>query len=323
MSAPLDVSVIVCAYTEDRWNDLVAAVESLRRQVVPPREIILVVDHNPALLERARARFLEIAIVENGGRRGLADARNSGVAAARGAIVAFLDDDASAAPDWTAQLLAGYADPGVVGVGGDIAPRWQQERPAWFPREFDWVVGCTYRGMPSGAAPVRNLIGANMSFRREVFEVAGLFRSQMGRIGTHPVGCEETELCIRVGQRWPGAILLYQPSARVHHHVPPARGRWSYFRARCYGEGLSKAQVRQFVGAGAGLSSERAYALRTLPLGVAAGLAETARGDGSGLLRAGAIVAGLAITTAGFVRGALQSRARRFELFEWPPRRAA
>jgi hypothetical protein len=167
------------------------------------------------------------------------------------------------------------------------------------------VVGCTYRGMPTGIGQVRNLIGANMSFRREIFTSVGLFRREMGRVGTNPVGCDETELCIRIRQRWPDHLLLYRPEALVRHRVPPKRSRWAYFRARCYSEGISKALVRRFVGAHDALSSERTYAIRTLPSGVVHGFADTIRGDLGGLLRAGAIVGGLAMTTTGFVRGAI------------------
>jgi hypothetical protein len=159
--------------------------------------------------------------------------------------------------------------------------------------------------MPTGTGLVRNLIGANMSFRREILLSVGQFRRDMGRVGTNPVGCEETELCIRIRQRWPNRMLLYRPEALVRHRVPPNRSRWAYFRARCYAEGISKSLVRRCVGAQDGLASERAYALRTLPSGVARGLADTIRGDLGGLLRAGAIVSGLAMTTSGFVRGAI------------------
>ena len=144
-----------------------------------------------------------------------------------------------------------------------------------------------------------------MSTSGEIFASVGYFRGEIGRVGTHPVGCEETELCIRIGQRWPGCKLLHRPQARVLHRVPATRGRWHYFRARCYGEGISKALVRQFVGGRDGLASERVYTLQTLPRGVGRGLVDTLRGDLHGLLRAGAIVAGLAITTAGFVRGTI------------------
>lgn len=306
--AARDISVILCAYTEARWDDLVAAIESVHRQSAAPKEIIVVVDHNPQLLERVRAHIPSVVVVENREARGLAGARNCGIAAAQGAVIAFLDDDAIAAPDWLARLDAGYDDPPVLGVGGAIEPLWQGGRPRWFPGEFNWVVGCTYRGMPQTTAPVRNLIGCNMSFRREVFEGIGGFRSGIGRVGTRPVGCEETELCIRANQRWPDQVLLYEPQARVYHRVPASRASWTYYRSRCHAEGLSKAQVSQFVGARDGLASEWTYTLRTLPLGVVRGLHDALlQRDLAALVRAGAIIAGLAFTVAGYVTGRLSA----------------
>lgn len=311
------VSVIICAYAEERWANLVAAIGSVREQCVPPPEIVVVVDHNPALLARARSRLPGVVTVENQQPRGLSGARNSGIAAARGAIIAFLDDDALAAPDWLERLGAWYGDPRVIGVGGAIEPLWTGGRPGWFPEEFDWVVGCSYRGMPTETAPVRNVIGANMSFRREVFEVVGGFRSGIGRLGARPLGCEETEFCIRARQRWPRRVLLYEPRARVRHRVPAGRARWGYFRSRCYAEGLSKALVSRLVGAEDGLASERTYTSRTLPRGVARGIADTLlRRDPRGLARAGAIVAGLGLTTAGYLAGTATARCASHEVPE-------
>jgi glucosyl-dolichyl phosphate glucuronosyltransferase len=305
--APADISVVICAYTEARWADLCAAVESVHCQTAPPREVIVVVDHNPSLLQRAHLQWPGAVVIENGQPRGLSGARNSGLAAAHGEILAFLDDDAMAAPDWLARLCASYSDAGILGVGGAIEPLWSNEqRPAWFPEEFDWVVGCTYRGMPLTLAPVRNLIGCNMSLRREVFAEVGGFRTGIGRVNALPFGCEETELCIRAGQRWPRGRLLYQPLAKVSHRVSAARGRWSYFCSRCYAEGVSKAQVARFTGLEAGLSSERRYVAQALPLGVLRNLGQAlGRRDGAGLMRAGAMVVGLALTAAGFVKGSL------------------
>jgi len=131
-----------------------------------------------------------------------------------------------------------------------------------------------------------------MSFRREVLEEAGGFRTDLGRIGSRPLGGEETELCLRIGRRRPGQVLLHEPAARVFHHVPPERSSWRYFKSRCYSEGLSKATVARVAGA-RGLSSERAHALRVLPKGIARGP----------LRRSFAISAGLAITTAGYASG--------------------
>ncbi|HEU5100441.1 MAG TPA: glycosyltransferase family 2 protein [Roseiflexaceae bacterium] len=305
MSQPDDISVIVCAYTLDRWDDMVAAIESIRRQSLQPREIIVVIDHNPILLGRTRAEIAGVVVVENREARGLSGARNSGIRSAQGSVIAFIDEDAVADFDWLERLSAGYVDARVLGVGGVIEPMWLSGRPGWFPPEFDWVVGCTYRGMPTQPAQVRNMIGCNMSFRREIFAMIGGFRNGIGRVGTRPVGCEETELCIRTCQHWPDGILLYEPRARVRHRVPAQRSSWAYFRARCYAEGISKALVSQLVGAGDGLESERIYTLRTLPRGVLGGLAALLRGDLSGGARAGAIVSGLAVTSAGYVAGAV------------------
>ena len=309
MTTRPDASVVICAYTEDRWADLLEAVDSVRHQTLSPRELVLVIDYNPRLLERARQSLAAVSVIANTQPRGLSGARNSGLAAARGDVVAFLDDDATAAPDWLEQLVSAYAGPRVVGVGGAIEPVWLAGRPEWFPDEFAWVVGCTYRGLPNTTASVRNLIGANMSFRREALRAAGGFRNGFGTQGSSLGGayrCEETELCIRLRQRWPDAVLLFEPRARVRHRVPDTRSRWSYFRARCYAEGLSKAALVDLVGAPDALGAERRYVLSTLIKGVWRGLLRTiVRLEPDGLPQAAAIAAGLSATAAGYIRGRL------------------
>lgn len=304
--SPSKASVVICAYTERRYAELLACVGSIWQQTMPPLEIIVVIDHNPALRARVENERMAITLLENRGMRGLAGARNTGIAAARGEWIAFLDEDAVAEPTWLERLGAGYRDENVMGVGGAIVPRWESGRPDWFPEEFDWVVGCTYRGMPEQAAPVRNLIGCNMSFRREALQIAGAFRDGIGRIGTLPLGCEETELCIRLRQRRPDTMLRYEPAARVHHVVPNARSQWNYFSSRCYAEGISKAQITRFVGAGDSLSSERVYASRVLPRGVLRNSWMAVRsGKLAPFTRAAAILGGLGLTGAGYVRGML------------------
>lgn len=303
-----DVSVIICAYTEARWDDLIAAVESVRSQSAPPREIIVVIDHNPSLMARARAGLQGVTVIENDGLRGASGSKNAGVATATGSIVAFVDDDAAVMPDWLEQLVIEFDNPDVAGVGGLTEPKWTGEKPPWFPEEFYWVVGCTHRGMPETTAPVRNLIACNMAVRRQVFDEIGGFRSGIGPMGGRALGCEETEFCIRLNQHRREMVWLHKPQARAYHHVPAGRATWRYFLRRCYGEGQSKTLVTRFVGAGDALASERTYTLRTLPRGVARGLADAIQhGDLVGLERACAIVVGLTMTTMGYLAGLIHA----------------
>ena len=146
----LRCSVVVCAYTEKRWDDLVAAVGSLQAQTMAPHEVIVVVDHNPELLARVAAELPQVTSVENPGRRGLSGARNAGLAVATGDIVAFLDDDAAAEPDWLALLVEGYENPAVVGVGGSAEPEWASGRR---PGSHENSIGSS--AVRTGACPQR------------------------------------------------------------------------------------------------------------------------------------------------------------------------
>jgi GT2 family glycosyltransferase len=307
-----EVSVIICAYTERRWHDTLAAVASVTAQSHPALEIIVVVDYNPSLYERLKAELPHVTVVKNREAAGLSGGKNTGIALAQGEVVAFLDDDAVAAADWLKFMVDSYTSAEVIGVGGLTLPLWETSRPSWFPGEFDWVVGCTYIGISASPAPVRNLLGGNASFRSEAFTKAGGFRSGIGRSGRGlPAGGEETEFCIRLRQHSLASVLLFDNRAVIWHRVPDARSTFSYFVTRCYAEGLSKALVTSNVGIAEGLSAERAHALRALPSGIRCGLTDAAGGDAAGLGRAAAIVAGLAAAVAGYCIGSLRVAMRR------------
>lgn len=308
-----DISVVLCTYTEARWPHLVAAVTSLHNQTASPLEIIVVVDHNPRLLQRAQEELAGISAIENRQARGLAGARNSGIEAARGAVIAFLDDDALPAADWLEHLAASYTSPSILGVGGRIEPSWSPARPSWFPAEFDWVVGCTYTGMPSERTVVRNMIGANMSVRRWVLQATGGFDTTFGwqqaASGSSParprfqLGEDETELCLRITRLFEQSELLYVPSAVVYHHVPPQRMRWSYFCWRCYAEGLGKATLSGLYSTRTSLATELHYVTTTLPRGLLRSFSAPPYGDPPAFARAFAILLGLLTTIFGYLVG--------------------
>src|SRR4051812_20183730 len=110
-------SVVMCAYTLERWADLIAAVEAVQGQTLPARELILVIDHNRDLWHLCQQSFPNITLLENTGARGLSGSRNTGIAAASGDVIAFIDEDAVAAPTWLERLSEAYNDERVLGVG--------------------------------------------------------------------------------------------------------------------------------------------------------------------------------------------------------------
>ncbi len=316
-SSALSSTVVVCAYTLDRWDDLSAAVDAVLDQSIAASELILVIDHNDELAERARAEFSprssSVTVVENRHPRGLSGARNTSLDMATGDIVVFLDDDARPrSTQWLSSILHHYTDRAVYAVGGSAYPVWPHTRPAFLPTavtgepgELDWIVGCTYRGQPTTTSAVRNLMGANMSFRREPVAALGGFVSGIGRIGRIPLGCEETELCIRLPQNHPDAAIVCDPSITVDHTVSADRTRPRYLLTRSYAEGVSKAAISRLIGAEDALSSERAYTAKVLPRAVGRETSAAARGNPVRMWGAVAVVASVGAAGMGYARGRL------------------
>lgn len=301
------ISVVVCAYSEARWGDLCTTVDSLGRQSHRPLEVVLVVDHCAPLASRAATTFATasdppVRIVENPHSAGLSNARNCGWRAAKGSIVAFIDDDAFAEREWLESLLVHYHSWRTAGVGGRVEPKWVSGRPPWFPPEFDWVVGCSHSGMPSVTTPVRNLVGTNMSFRRVVLEDLEGFSPMLGRVGANAAGCEETSLCIRAARD--GSALVYEPGAAVYHSVPSSRTTWRYFVRRCYGEGRSKARMTALTGGSAALGEERMYLRATIPKGIVNGLRRKGAQGAVGMVLA--MVLGVGATALGYAMGTVE-----------------
>lgn len=261
-------SVVIAAHTFQRSEELTQAVASAFGQQPQPYEVVVVVDNNPDLHAWVRKQLPDVVAVEHRGARGASATRNSGARAASGSILAFLDDDAAARPNWLQNLTAPLARPDVIGVGGYTEPVWLAQTPKWMPEEFLWVVGVSYRGMPRTAAPIRNAWSENMAVARTDFLKIGGFREGFGKAGLEPRGGEDTDFCIRLSIASEHGIWWYEPSARVGHSVPAGRSTLRFFIVRCYNEGGTKADMAVLLGSQRGLQDERRHAMRILPDGI-------------------------------------------------------
>jgi GT2 family glycosyltransferase len=314
-----EATVVIIAFTMERWSLTCAAVESASHQTVPPREIILCVE-GTELAARFKARFAgdragmpPIRVIDSVTEYGAASAdeealapyacheqsaveRTRGVRLASTEIVAFLDDDAAAEPDWLERLLAPFADASVVAVGGAPLPVYGKPRPRWFPTEFNWIFGCAYTGLPTETAPALRLIGANMAARRESVLAVGGVQSL----------ADDLDLAHRLLALSPQNRLIYEPAAIVHHYVHEHRLTWHYFWRKCFAANHDKVAIMRDLGGAGNLDADLRFVRRNLPLGVARGLREFAGGDIGGLERALSIIAGVAVAAVAYATGLVQ-----------------
>ena len=298
-----DATIVMATYSPQRWPFIEAAVESLLSGKDKPRRVVICVDQNEELYKQVREKWLQVTAILNTGRPGASSTRNTGAEYADTPFIVFLDDDTRVYEGWLMRLLAPFADPTVVGTGGGVVADWQSGRPKWFPEEFDWVVGASYRGMPTVRSVVRNVWSENMAVRADVFHAVGGFRLGFGKVGNYSRP-EDTDLCIRMAANVPGARWVYEPDAIVEHHVPMSRASFSFFLRRSYLEGRGKLEMARLLGGQEKLQNERDYLRRTLPSGILAGLwAATRHGEISGLLKAGAMVAGILAAAVGATVG--------------------
>jgi len=249
----------VSTYTKNRLDSVRRCIDSLKNQSLACKEIVLVLDPDEDLVDFYRRRLEDDVKLVLSDKRGLSNARNTGIKNAKGEIVAFIDDDAVADENWLSKMVSNYDDPKVVGVGGTVMPRWEGSRSVWFPEELDWIVGCSYKGLPECRTVVRNPIGCNMSFRKNVFKKVGFFSTKIGRFGRKLLAGEEPEFSIRVLKTFREAKIIYDPSAVVYHDVPKGRANLRYALERSFYEGLSKAIITSKRNSVGDLSREDAY----------------------------------------------------------------
>ena len=175
---------------------------------------------------------------------GLSVARNRGIREARGEVIAFIDDDAFPDPRWLDALVGALAEPGVMCAGGPVDPMFQGDTklPEWFIGRFlPYLTVFDHGPVPVELRFNEYPRGANIAYRREVFERYGVFSPHLGRKGTRLLSCEETEHCLRIERG--GGRTLYEPQARVCHLTVAERITPDWMAKRFRAQGQSEAII--------------------------------------------------------------------------------
>ena len=258
------VSIVVCTHSLDNLQNLIDAVDSLLNQTHKEMEVIVVVDGNRELYERIVKVYdaqgnVKIMVTEES--LGAFGAGNVGVKAARGDVIAFLDDDAVGEKRWIENLVDIYEKSDAISVGGKILPIWLSKKPDYFPEELGWLVGITHEGFAEEkVTEVRNTFGPNMSFRREVFENIGLLNEKLGfaKGGTTYMQGAEPEFALRMKNKL-GKGVIYNPEAVVYHKIPPSKTRPRILLRRAFYQGYSKALMKRRSPSPDTLATEESY----------------------------------------------------------------
>ncbi|RUS42677.1 glycosyltransferase family 2 protein [Cohnella sp. AR92] len=236
-------SVAIC--THNRASDVREALLSLAPQRFGDSFEVIVVDNGSTdqtaqtVQEFGRTASFPVHYVYEG-RLGLSVARNRAIREAKGEFILFLDDDAVASPDWIGGIVSVFdKDPKIGCVGGRIEPAWEGEAPDWLPEEnrslytiLDY--SAEVREMRDSAMPY----GANVAFRRSIFDSMAMFREDLGRVGSNLLSSEESELIERIRGKY---SVYYTPHASVLHKIPRSRMNRKWLLRRIYWQGVSRA----------------------------------------------------------------------------------
>ncbi|GAA1919595.1 hypothetical protein GCM10009775_10230 [Microbacterium aoyamense] len=302
------VAAAVLIATYNRPDFLRTCLEHLSRQTVQPERIIVVDSSTDSRSEAVAQGVDKVIYVRNPlGRGHTATSRMLGVALIGDAdVVAFIDDDAYAEPDWLEQLLQRYEDPQVAGVGGRASNGQPGEESQGLDAigKFrpDGTLTGHFAAHPGHDVDVDHFLGANMSLR------ASSLRDIGGIQDYYPGTClrEESEIALRL--REAGSRLVYTPDAFVEHVAGTyAKGRRFDARYSYYGErnhivllarvvGTRDPRFRNYLRVALDhVRRELAYAARALGRGKLRGPSSIVTGVGSGLTKAAGAFWGLSV----------------------------
>jgi glycosyltransferase involved in cell wall biosynthesis len=245
MNGQLKLSVVICTY--NRVDCILNALHSLVQQTLPHYlfEVLLINNNSTDATENLCKNFAQHTpafnyryVVEM--QQGLSHARNCGIAEAAGDIIVFMDDDATAEPDYLERMAAFFAQtPGAAACGGRIYPCFESRRPCWMSHFLLSLTSSIDLGNRTKIFSHRQFpVGANMAVRSGLFKKYGSFNPDLGRKGNSMDGAEEKDFFYRLMAA--KEKIYYVPDAIVHHYVPDRRLTFDFFRRQALGIGKSE-----------------------------------------------------------------------------------
>lgn len=239
----------------NRYDDICALFNSLKRQNWPNIEVVFVADQSEQLAKMTERylRSLQISnfkVILHHGEGGVNICRNIGIETSQGEIVGIVDDDVVLFPDWVTEMINSYKrDASIVGVTGPALPLWETpHKMSWFPKDLFFVWGCTVWDW-SEEKEIRSVGGMNCSFRRDALLKAGLYKRGIGPRGGeekikwfYPSG-EEVELSLRIRNTVQFSKIIYNPRVKIYHKVQNSRFNITFLIKRTFRFGYTRRYV--------------------------------------------------------------------------------
>lgn len=241
------VSIVFATYKIERYPYVLKALDTISEQTYKNFEVIIVSDDDDeefcSILNALKEKYtIDIRIFINDKiRQGPAMARNKGIREAKGEIIAIIDDDVFVSPDWLEKTIRNFEQENVWMVGGKILPSYEDSSYP-LPEEILWTVGCTYNGHPTQRQYVRNVISANMTFRKKIFDFITFEKLP----GSGHWRMSDTSIGLRLNEIKPNSVI-YDPDPVVYHNVPKKRTDMIYIVNRSYTEGYLKSFLNKTV----------------------------------------------------------------------------
>lgn len=248
MSSRLRISIVIISFTEKRLNNLRSLFESINIQSHSDLEVIVVVERNEIIYRFASdysSRFPKSVILVKE-KAGVSRARNIGIASSKGDVIAFVDDDAILAPDWSEELVQAFAlHECAVGVTGRSLPRWTGTSCNFFPKSLYWMIGCTEWKDSDSEYYTNFATGVNMAFRKEAFATHKFeldIHYNASRTSVYKgLPNDENDFAVRLTTEL-GRPIIYNPKLTVLHQVAPERISISFVRKYAFWQGLAEAR---------------------------------------------------------------------------------